>query len=323
MSDKATLLEFGFSEIRAEKALKATNNSGLQQALDWLDAHANDADIDDPLTETTEPPSDIPPTDPTSSDTSTALSLVCNECGKQFANMDLAQYHGTKSGHSDFSESTSAVKPLSEEEKKQKLDALQKRIAEKRKQREEMEKQEQRKNELIRRKAGQDMAENQERMKEEQMKKEVERQKREKEDDKRAAKKIKEQIEQDKRDRAARLAKEKAEREGSSAVETTNVPLVSMLQAGVPQVVATGNQARLQIRPMLQSDKQVAPLTKVFEATQTLKDVRAFIKASIPDLGHHFKLSLSFPRKDFGSHDDSKTLKDLGLAPSAALILTE
>ncbi|KAJ1820374.1 hypothetical protein LPJ75_000954 [Coemansia sp. RSA 2598] len=242
--------------------------------------------------------------------------------------MDLAQYHGTKSGHTDFSESSDAVKPLTEEEKKAKLDELQRKIAEKRKKREEIEKEEQRRNELIRRKAGQDMAEHQERLKEEQMKKDLEKQRREKEDDKRAARRIKEQIEQDKRDRAARLAKEKAERDGTAgdaaaAAAGAGAPPVSMIRAGVPRVAATGTQARLQIRPMLQSDKQVAPITHVFEATQTLKEVRAFIKESAPELSSHFKLSLSFPRKDFGSHDDSKTLKELGLAPSAALILTE
>ncbi|KAJ1827980.1 hypothetical protein LPJ56_001361, partial [Coemansia sp. RSA 2599] len=308
-------------------ALRATNNSGLQQALDWLDAHANDADIDDPITEAAGA-AETPAEGSSAAAQQQAQSLVCNECGKQFANMDLAQYHGTKSGHTDFSESSDAVKPLTEEEKKAKLDELQRKIAEKRKKREEIEKEEQRRNELIRRKAGQDMAEHQERLKEEQMKKDLEKQRREKEDDKRAARRIKEQIEQDKRDRAARLAKEKAERDGTAgdaaaAAAGAGAPPVSMIRAGVPRVAATGTQARLQIRPMLQSDKQVAPITHVFEATQTLKEVRAFIKESAPELSSHFKLSLSFPRKDFGSHDDSKTLKELGLAPSAALILTE
>ncbi|KAJ2890459.1 hypothetical protein IWW38_004116, partial [Coemansia aciculifera] len=115
MSDKDTLLEFGFSAVRVDKALKATNNSGLQPALDWLDTHENDAGIDDPAV-------------PVDSDNSGALagaeggggegassvsnehaqSLVCNECNKQFKNADLAQYHATKTGHSDFSESTEA-----------------------------------------------------------------------------------------------------------------------------------------------------------------------------------------------------------------------
>ncbi|KAJ2782058.1 hypothetical protein GGI15_003033 [Coemansia interrupta] len=271
MSDKDTLIEFGFSELRA----------------------------------------DVP---------AQAQSLVCNECGKQFANEDLAQYHATKSGHSDFSESTEAVRPLTEEEKKAKLLEVQQKIAAKRKQREDLEREEQRKNELIRRKAGQDMAEQQERMKEEQMRREIEKQKREKEDDKLAARKIKQQIEQDKRDRAARLAKEKAERDGKVA-EPAPAP-VSLLNA-MPQVAASGTQARLQIRPMLQKDVKVLPVTHVFEAEQTLADVIKFVHEAMPEVGKHIKLSLAFPRKDFSSHDEAKTLKHLGLVPNAALILTE
>ncbi|KAJ2726636.1 hypothetical protein GGI07_000359 [Coemansia sp. Benny D115] len=320
MSDRATLVEFGFPELRIDKALKATNNSGLQQALDWLEAHANDPDIDDPISETSTPSNTA--TDASSSQQQ-AQSLICNECGKQFKTQDLAQYHATKSGHSDFSESTEQVKPLTEEEKQAKLAEVQQKIAEKRRKRELEEREEQRKNEILRRKAGQDMSEHQERLKEEQVKKEMARQKREKEDDKRAAQRIKEQIEQDKRDRAARLAKEKAERNGEVQNQQPEAPKPSMLQTGLPKVSSNGNQARLQIRPMLQSDKAMLPVTHVFEADQTLKDVIDFVRIEMPSLGRHFKLATTFPRKDFGSHHESKTLRELGLVPNAALILTE
>lgn len=42
MSDKEQLISFGFSEARVNKALKQTKNSGLTQALDYLQAHADD-----------------------------------------------------------------------------------------------------------------------------------------------------------------------------------------------------------------------------------------------------------------------------------------
>ncbi|KAJ2072836.1 hypothetical protein GGI09_002368, partial [Coemansia sp. S100] len=54
----------------------------------------------------------------------------------------------------------------------------------------------------------------------------------------------------------------------------------------------------------------------------TLKDVIEFVKKEMPHVGSHFKLSMSFPRKDFAHHHESMTLKDLGLVPNAALILT-
>lgn len=51
-----------------------------------------------------------------------AQSIVCADCGKMMANEALAQYHAEKSGHTNFEESTEAIKPLTEEERKQKLE---------------------------------------------------------------------------------------------------------------------------------------------------------------------------------------------------------
>ncbi|KAJ2877829.1 hypothetical protein IWW38_006478, partial [Coemansia aciculifera] len=211
------------------------------------------------------------------------------------------------------------------------LTELQQRIADKRKLRAEAEKEEQRQNELLRRKAGQDVTEQKEKLKDQMMLREIEKQKRVKEEDKRAKQKIKDQIEQDKRDRAARVAKEKAERDGAAAgslsgqkEELDAAAAPSMLQSGLPKITTTSNQTRLQIRPMLQSSKggPAPPVTHVFAADQTLKDVIEFVKKEIPHVGSHFKLSTSFPRKDFESRHESMTLKELGLVPNAALILT-
>lgn len=41
-----------------------------------------------------------------------------------FRNQALASYHSTKSGHTDFEESTEELKPLTEEEKAQKLEEV-------------------------------------------------------------------------------------------------------------------------------------------------------------------------------------------------------
>mmetsp|Transcript_4577 Transcript_4577/g.12560 ORF Transcript_4577/g.12560 Transcript_4577/m.12560 type:complete len:489 (-) Transcript_4577:34-1500(-) len=43
------IMEMGFSELRAEKALYKTDNAGLEHAVNWLSDHAEDADIDLPL----------------------------------------------------------------------------------------------------------------------------------------------------------------------------------------------------------------------------------------------------------------------------------
>jgi len=43
------MLEMGFTEVRAEKAIYKTDNAGLEHAVNWLTDHAEDADIDLPL----------------------------------------------------------------------------------------------------------------------------------------------------------------------------------------------------------------------------------------------------------------------------------
>eukprot|EP00922_Rhytidocystis_sp_ex-Travisia-forbesii_P012434 GHVS01018742.1.p1 GENE.GHVS01018742.1~~GHVS01018742.1.p1 ORF type:complete len:351 (+),score=48.33 GHVS01018742.1:123-1175(+) len=45
----AGLVEMGFSEIKSEKAVHFTNNTGLELAATWLEEHAEDDDIDEPL----------------------------------------------------------------------------------------------------------------------------------------------------------------------------------------------------------------------------------------------------------------------------------
>ena len=42
------LLDMGFSQLRAEKALVSTSNGNIEAAINWLTAHLEDADIDAP-----------------------------------------------------------------------------------------------------------------------------------------------------------------------------------------------------------------------------------------------------------------------------------
>lgn len=43
------LKEMGFNELRSSKALIATENQGLEEAITWLGDHQDDADIDEPI----------------------------------------------------------------------------------------------------------------------------------------------------------------------------------------------------------------------------------------------------------------------------------
>ena len=50
-----------------------------------------------------------------------AKSLICNDCGRRLRSVAQAEFHASKSGHENFSESTEEIAPLTEEEKKEKL----------------------------------------------------------------------------------------------------------------------------------------------------------------------------------------------------------
>ena len=87
-------------------------------------------------------PSSADPNDPV------AQSLICNDCGKKFRGTTQAQFHAEKSGHENFSESTEEIAPLTEEEKKAKLDELRERLREKRSGESEQDKADKKRNEV-------------------------------------------------------------------------------------------------------------------------------------------------------------------------------
>ncbi|KAG2182708.1 hypothetical protein INT44_005688, partial [Umbelopsis vinacea] len=326
-TDIDTLVAMGFPRNRAEKAWKKTNGAGLQPAMDWILEHSEDADIDEPVTEG----QSLAAATPSASSTGnaedgkyqqgeikdgeqTAQSLICNDCQKLFRDASAAERHAIRTGHQNFSESTEAIKPLSEEEKKEKLAELKARLAEKRALREVQDKEEKKSNEKIRRKTGQEIVLAKEKLEEEQMKKAFAAKKKEKEEEKAAKAKIKAQIEADKRERAAK-------RDASKQVAQAQAQ-ADAVEAAKPTVKKEYTEARLQIRV-----PGIAPVTQTFPAGSQLEDVAAFLR----DNGHatSFTLSTTFPRKTFQPEEYSKTLKELGhsspfpldLVPSAVLLL--
>lgn len=80
-------------------------------------------------------------------------------CGKLFQSSLEVEYHATKSGHDSFSESLEERKPLTEDEKRDKLKMLEEKMKQKRKEREENEKKEAYEKEKFRIKSGKEMAE--------------------------------------------------------------------------------------------------------------------------------------------------------------------
>ncbi|KAJ3063631.1 hypothetical protein HDU98_000557 [Podochytrium sp. JEL0797] len=303
-SDRAQLLSMGFEEARVDAALKATNKSGLQPAMDWLFAHADqelpaqteDAQNDDAITEAE----------------ATAASLKCDDCGRLLRNSAAAEFHAVKSGHQNFSESTQVIKPLTEEEKKVKLEQLKIKMAEKKEEKRLLEIEENKAKEKVRRTTGKEMVEIKEKMFELEMKKAAAEKKKEKEDDRIFKAKIKAQIELDRKDRAAKLEKDKLDRQGLAS----NTPTLSTASSSTSIASAAGpkeyTEARLQLR--LPSGP---PLTHTFPASDPLSVVYDFVAQQTGAAPGSFKLATTFPRKVL--EEQGKSLKELGLAPSAAL----
>lgn len=116
----------------------------VQGAIEWLEKN-QDKPLEE-ITKTPEADQNVESSSP--APTEEARSLVCSECGKSFRTKEQAEFHATKSGHVDFAESTAEIAPLTEAEKKAKLEELRQRLAEKRANASDQDKQDQKRNEV-------------------------------------------------------------------------------------------------------------------------------------------------------------------------------
>ncbi|KAH8104084.1 ubiquitin-related domain-containing protein [Cristinia sonorae] len=349
MSDMDVLLSMGFDPARVQWALKATGNRGLQPAMDHiLENEGKPVPDISGVSETSgaSRPSagGGEPMDEDEDEDAAALravygtgsagaaaaaadveakSIKCSLCGKIFRNTALANYHAEKSGHDQFEESTEEIKPLTEEEKKQKLAELREKMAAKRAIKEKESAKEDKANEAIRRKAGRDMNEIREELKHKELIKEAEAKRREKVEDAKARAAIKAQIEADKKARAEKAAKEKALREGRAYTESAPTAASAAPSAAASSSISSGvagrdyPQTRLQIRMASGGP----PYTTTLSSDATLREVAEFLAGQTLSVDvETVSLAQHFPRKAFTHADFSRTLRELGLTPSAVLI---
>ncbi|KAF4947895.1 hypothetical protein FGADI_10055 [Fusarium gaditjirri] len=316
-SDLDTLLDMGFDKERAEIAVKKTG--GLQGALQWLEdnqdkpideikaaAAAKEEDDDEEATEAKI----------AELETGTAKSLICNDCGKRFKNHDLATYHATKTEHNDFSESTEEIAPLTEDEKKAKLEQLRERLAAKRALQSVKDKEDQKRNEQIRQKSTKESQEAKEELARKQAVKEAAQKRQEKLEDQEAKRRIKAKIEADKAERRRKAEEAKAAREGRAPQVEAATPggagAAAVAAASKPK--SNHNEARLR----LQTDG--GNITKTLPAETTLFELAQQLQSETGNAVSSF--TTTFPRKTFeGDVDFSKTLKEAGLVPSSVLIV--
>lgn len=125
----------------------------MQGALEWLEQVQDKTleEINAPTSSTnaTIESNDDPNAEPPALEPGeVAKSLVCNDCGKRFRSVQQAEFHGAKTEHVNFAESRFEVPQLTEEEKKVKLEALRRKLLEKRSDISEQDKMDKKKNEV-------------------------------------------------------------------------------------------------------------------------------------------------------------------------------
>lgn len=316
------LLEMGFTRKKAEKALKETNNQGIENAMEWLIAHNDDIEVEEPAVEPTSGDALDPGAfEKEKSPSPEVKSYKCLDCNKMFKSDVELEYHAVKSGHQNFAESTESVRPLSEEEKAEKRRELQIRIKIRRMEREEKERLEAIEQEKSRRKTGQELAMAKQKMEEEEMRRLAAEKRREKMEDKLARQQVLDAIE---RDKQARREKFGTVPKGSlvTATEIKQEPLANAPSESIPlkpsEPRKTYNQCRLQIRL---TNGQT--LTQSFGPHEELAAVRLFVQLNRTDGTNSFSFMTNYPKKVFSEDDMAKPLEALGLVPSAVLIVKQ
>lgn len=305
-SDLNTLIEMGFDPEYAK--LAAAKTGSLQDAIDWLDQNSSKP-LDELKGETSTAAADDEGMPAVKPGEELAKSLVCEDCGKKFRTHAQAEWHASKTEHTNFAESTEEIKPLTEEERKEKLAELRERAALKKAAQSEADKAQQKKNEEIRRKATKEQADLKEELQKKEKIKEAEKKRREQKEDIAARKRILEQIERDKQARRQKAEAEKAAREGRM-VE----PEPSAAAAPTPpKKTADYKEARLRLQT------STGNIMKSFPVDTTLFEVADAVSKEIGMEVTSF--TQNFPRKVFGATEFGMTLQEAGMVPSAALIV--
>lgn len=296
----------GFPQDRAELAVKQTG--GLQGAIDWLDKN-QEKSIDEIKAEQADAAVEPPALQPGEE----AKSLVCDDCGKKFRSVAQAEFHGSKTGHENFSESTEEIAPLTEEEKKQRLEELRAKLAAKRAAQAEVDKEDRKRNEQIRMKSTKESQDIKEELQKKERIKEAQAKRAEKKADDEARKRVLAKLEADKQERKRKAEIEKAQRAGQA-------PPPAPAQAPIPTSSgpSTSKPASAYTEARLALQTPTGRVTKTFPVDTTLFEVAHALEQDGLTVN---SFTTNFPKKTYDQTDFGMTLKEAGLVPSAALIL--
>ncbi|GAA6064868.1 UBX domain-containing protein 1 isoform X1 [Tachysurus ichikawai] len=286
-----SLLEMGFERNRAEKAVAHTGNQGIERAMDWLMEHENDPDIDEPY---------VPPTG--------------NVLGSS-EQESLSQPEPTESAEETF-EMEDGKRPMTEEEKKEQIKRLEELMRVKQEERRERERQEEVEREKQRRKHGQELQQVRQKLQDDEMKQLAEQRRREKMEDRMAKQRVKEKIARDREERARKFGG------SSSSTASTSPPSEATPQSptenqGPPPAKKDYDECRIQVRLL-----DGSTLMAVFKAQEPLAAVRVYVQMNSSE-GEDFTLLSPYPRRVYTDLDMEKPLQELGLVPSAVLVVAK
>lgn len=289
-----SLLEMGFDRNRAERAVASTGNQGIEQAMDWLMEHENDPGIDDPY---------VPPAENVLGGTIEEQSTsTIADTGEEIAGGDITNPDGSK-------------RPMTEEERKEQVKRLEELMRVKQAERREREKAEEIEKEKHRRKQGQELQQIRQKLQDDDMKKLAEQRRKEKMEDKLARQRVKDKIARDREERAQKFGGGAS----SSTTPTSQQSPTSPTGQGPPPTKREYDESRIQIRLL-----DGSTITAVFKAQEPLAAVRVYVQmnGNTPE-GQDFSLLSPYPRHLYTELDMEKPLKELGLVPTAVLVVTK
>ncbi|XP_031592151.1 UBX domain-containing protein 1 [Oreochromis aureus] len=302
-----SLLEMGFDRNRAEKAVANTGNQGIEQAMDWLMEHENDPDIDEPY---------VPPVG----------NVLGGEAQSQPSTADSSEgqegqesFEGIAGGDIGYIETEDGGKrPMTEEEKNEQVKRLEELMRVKQAERRERERAEEVEREKQRRKQGQELQQIRQKLQDDEMKKIAEQRQREKMEDKLARQRVKEKIARDREERAQKFGGGAPSSTAASSQNAQPSPS-SPTSQGPPPTKKEYDESRIQVRLL-----DGSTITTVFKAQEPLAAVRVYVQmnGNTPE-GQDFTLLSPYPRHVYTELDMEKPLKELGLVPSAVLVVAK
>ncbi|XP_058794186.1 UBX domain-containing protein 4-like [Phymastichus coffea] len=178
----------------------------------------------------------------------------------------------------------------------------------------EEEEQKEREREIERRKVGRDVQKLRQQQQENEIKEAYSEIMKEKAAEAAAREKILKQIEEDKLERKKRFEMHQQE----TVAQQQKVQEEAQVRAQAKAQAPTCDMSKARIQFKLPTGESA---TQTFQATDTLGNLRAYVIQNVQIPFKHFSMSAFFPRRDFSSNDDRKTLTELELVPSSVILI--